>query len=304
MTPSKLLLRQLKRAFGLGNEEQVSNFLARLQHVDTSILPRDVSTVLREFGKFLEQIDQTFAQHERDMNLRTRSLDLTSQELMLRNEELESYSHAVSHDLCVPIRAVNGYANQLAEHITDNAAALTLLKKITNASEQMEKMLEDLLSLAANQYEIRKELLDASAIANDIALQLQVIHPQERVTIKIAEQLRVEADPIYFREILQNLLSNAWKFSHQQSHPEIEFGCLTNSSPTVYYVRDNGIGLPKESIDKLFQPFQRLHSTHHSYTGYGIGLATTQRIVRRNGGQIWAENNENGGACFYFTLAA
>lgn len=303
MTPSKLLLRQLKRAFGLGNAEQVSNFLARLQHFDTSILPRDVSTVLREFGKFLEQIDQTFAQHERDMNLRTRSLDLTSQELMLRNEELESYSHAVSHDLCVPIRAVNGYADQLAEHLTHNTVALTLLKKITNASEQMEKMLEDLLSLAANQYEIHKELLDASAIANDIALQLQVIYPQDRITIKITEQLKVEADPIYFREILQNLLSNAWKFSHRQSHPEIEFGCITNSNPTVYYVRDNGIGLPKENIDKLFQPFQRLHPTNHSYTGYGIGLATTQRIVRRNGGRIWAENNENGGACFYFTLA-
>lgn len=302
MTPSKLLLRQLKRAFNLGTEEQFSNFVARLRHYDTSVFPRDVGVILKEFEHFLEYIDQTYAQHERDMDLRTRSLDLTSQELLVRNEELQSYSHAVSHDLRVPLRAINGHAGQLNEQLADHPAAQGNLQKVLEASEQMEQMLADLLNLAAHKQEIRKESCDASALANQIGMQLQVAHPQDQVQLVIEADIQVEADPLHFREVLQNLLSNAWKFSRTQPNATIEFGQLVERSPTTYFVRDNGVGFPAEDAERLFQPFQRLHADNAAFDGYGIGLATANRVIRRHGGRIWAENNATGGACFYFTL--
>ncbi|RCS59697.1 sensor histidine kinase [Parvibium lacunae] len=311
MIPSKLLLRQLKRAFGLSTEDQFQQFITRLRHYDVSTFPRDVGMLLREFEHFLTYIDQTYTQHDRDMHLRTRSLDLTSQELLQKNQEIQTYSNAISHDLRIPLRAISGYTGELINNLSQQESKESTLDhflfKIQHAVADMELMINSLLQLANQQHELRKQVIDLTALTQDVIQTLRTNYPESEINFTVQSGLSTDADPVALREILQNLLSNAVKFSQSQVHPKIEIGQknVADSEPaetTVFYVKDNGLGFPADQIARLFQPFQKLH-VESGLSGYGIGLATTQHLIRRHGGKIWAENNPEGGACFYFTLS-
>jgi light-regulated signal transduction histidine kinase (bacteriophytochrome) len=130
---------------------------------------------------------------------------------------------------------------------------------------------------------------------------LQKSQPERLINIKIADGLEDTADLRLMRIVLENLLDNAWKFSGKQSKAVIEFGSTKEGEKKVYFIRDNGAGFDMEYADKLFAPFQRLH-TAEEYPGTGIGLATVQRIIQRHGGKVWAEGQVNKGATFYFSL--
>jgi len=226
--------------------------------------------------------------------------------LALANRELESFSYAVAHDLRAPLRGMNGFARILLdEHSASlDADAQECLHEIVQSAERMGRLIDALLSLSrVTRTSLRLEAVNLSAVARAVADELGRAAPERTVEVRIQDQLGARADPELARDLLQNLLRNAWKFTSKSSAPMIEVGRCRSDGVDAFFVRDNGAGFDPTYAGKLFVPFQRLH-TAAEFPGTGIGLATAQRIVMRHGGRIWAESAPNAGATFYFTLLA
>jgi light-regulated signal transduction histidine kinase (bacteriophytochrome) len=163
-------------------------------------------------------------------------------------------------------------------------------------------LIDDLLYLSSvSRREMRREKVDLSALARDVAEDLRRNEPERRARFVIAEGLSAEGDTGLLRVVMENLLGNAWKFTAREPEALIEFGVLEQDGEPVYYVRDNGVGFDEGYVEKIFGPFQRLHG-EDQFEGTGVGLATVDRIVRRHGGNLWAEGEVGRGATFYFTL--
>ncbi len=225
-------------------------------------------------------------------------------ELILSNQELESFSYSVSHDLRAPLRAIDGFSHLLQEEFgaTMGDTGKQYLGRIRMASQRMGKLIDDLLDLARiSRRELKRERLDLSAIAVEISRELDESAPARTVDWRIARGLWTDADPLLARLVLDNLLRNAWKFSAERDTAVIEFGPGADASQGGFFVRDNGAGFDMNYAQKLFQPFQRLH-TGNRFEGTGIGLAIVHRVLRRHGGHIVAESRPDCGACFYFSF--
>jgi signal transduction histidine kinase len=227
-------------------------------------------------------------------------------ELVAANRELETFSYSVSHDLRAPLRSLDGFSCALLEDYGAqlDEAGQDYLKRIRQAAVRMGVLIDDLLKLSqVTRREIHHEPVALSAIAREVVEELSAGEPERSVEVTIAPDLEARGDPALLRVVLQNLLHNAWKFSSIRERAVIEFAAKTDPSQhPVYYVRDNGAGFAMEYADKLFAPFQRLHSSEE-FEGTGIGLATVQRALRRHHGKIWAEATPGAGATFFFTLA-
>lgn len=166
----------------------------------------------------------------------------------------------------------------------------------------MGQLIDALLKLSRmTRREIRRESVDLSLTAENIAQVLRISQPDRQAEFVIADGLSVDGDAWLLRIALENLLGNAWKFTGKSLPARIEFGAVEHEGTLAYFVRDNGAGFDMTYADKLFGAFQRLH-TIEEFPGTGIGLATVQRIVHRHGGQAWAEGRVGQGATFYFTL--
>jgi light-regulated signal transduction histidine kinase (bacteriophytochrome) len=148
---------------------------------------------------------------------------------------------------------------------------------------------------------MRAERVDLSAIARDLADELQAAEPQRRVEWEIAPRVTARGDPGLLRVALQNLIGNAWKYSSRRDAARIAFGLSVDAGRRVYFVRDNGAGFDMADAKKLFVAFQRLH-TEAEFPGSGIGLATVARILQRHGGSVWAQARPGEGATFYFSV--
>ena len=226
---------------------------------------------------------------------------LRTQELMRANQELESFAYSVSHDLRAPLRAIDGFSRILAERYADtlDEAGRGYLARVRRAAGRMGELIDSMLQLSRlSRSALKVETVDLSRVAAEVLEELQVTEPARRVEIDVQPGIDVEGDATLLRNLMQNLLGNAWKFTRDRDPARIEFG----TSPTgEYYVRDNGAGFSQDYVDKLFRPFQRLHNEEH-FAGHGIGLATVRRIVERHGGSIRAEGEVGEGATFYFTL--
>ena len=223
------------------------------------------------------------------------------------NAELEAFSYSVAHDLRAPLRAVTGYGGTLLEDHGHcfNADAKRQLERILSAGVRMGQIIDSLLALARlTRTELHRQTVDLSEMVQSIIDQMRSAEPERRIELLTPDQLMVRGDPQLLRVLLENLLSNAWKFTRQQPRARIELGTTLVDEHRAYFVRDNGAGFNMEYAAKLFTPFQRLHSAEQ-FEGTGVGLATVQRIVRRHGGRVWAEGAESSqshGATFYFTL--
>jgi len=220
------------------------------------------------------------------------------------SRELEAFSYSVAHDLRAPLRAMNGFAHLLLQSHGDklDADSQDWLQEIVLNAKKMAELIDALLSLArVTRSEVRTESVDLSALARDVVADLRKEDPGRQVEIHVEEGLRADADPRLLRALLDNLLGNAWKFTGRVARAHIEFRALPGQAAPTFFVRDDGAGFDMKYGDKLFAPFQRLHSGAE-FGGTGIGLATAQRIVRRHGGRIWAEGAMGQGATFYFTL--
>jgi signal transduction histidine kinase len=218
--------------------------------------------------------------------------------------ELESFSYTVSHDLRAPIRVVEGFAKILKE---DYAHALDRigndhLDRVLGAAARMNGMIDALLALSQlTAKPLAMQPVNLSQLAQYIIEDLRRQAPQRRAELEIQEGLVVQGDPTLLRVLLENLLGNAWKYSARSDPTRIVLRAVQERGRWIYQVRDNGAGFDMRFADRLFGVFQRLHSAN-DFPGTGVGLATVQRIVRRHGGQIWAESEVGAGACFYFTL--
>jgi PAS domain S-box-containing protein len=217
--------------------------------------------------------------------------------------EQEAFSYSVSHDLRAPLRHINSFCAILQEDFGDSLEeqAREYLGRISDATRRMGKLIDELLELSrVSRVQMQRVPVNLSDLSARIALILKETEPDRAVEVVIVPELYASCDPTLVRQLLENLLGNAWKYTSKLTDARIEFGMSQQSVGTVFFIRDNGAGFDMAYKDKLFHPFQRLHGAE--FEGNGIGLATAQRIVQRHGGQIWAEGAVGEGAQFFFTL--
>jgi signal transduction histidine kinase len=225
-------------------------------------------------------------------------------ELAAVNQELESFAYAVSHDLRAPLRAVEGFTRAiLSDPATTLSAASTKdFDRVQAAATRMGQLIDDLLVLSRiTRQDLRRERVDLSAIANEVVADLRTLEPARAVEVRIQDGVFANGDERLIRVLLTNLLGNAWKFTRRTADASIDVGSDLREGQLSYSVRDNGAGFDQARVDKLFVPFQRLHSMRE-FEGNGIGLATVQRVLQRHGGRIAATGVVGHGAMFTFTL--
>jgi light-regulated signal transduction histidine kinase (bacteriophytochrome) len=222
----------------------------------------------------------------------------------IANRELEAFSYSVSHDLRAPLQSIDGFSLALLEDYQNllDERGNDYLHRVRNATQRMANLIDDLLKLSRlTRGELNLANVDLTALARAVAAELQKSQPQRQASIRIAEGLTATGDPNLLKVVLDNLLGNAWKFTGKKEKTTIEFGVAEVEGRAAYFVQDNGSGFDMNFADKLFVTFQRLH-LEREFPGTGIGLSLVQRIVRRHGGEVWAEGQVGRGATFYFTL--
>jgi signal transduction histidine kinase len=225
-------------------------------------------------------------------------------ELKAANKELQAFSYSVSHDLRSPLRSIDGFSLALLEDYQDklDADGQDHLRRIRGATDRMAQLIDGMLNLARiSRAAMARENVDLSSLAREIAAELQTSQPERRAAFSIPASLPATGDRVLLRVVLENLLSNAWKFTRELPNACIELGTQPNGSQRTYFVRDNGAGFDMHYAEKLFGVFQRMHR-QSEFPGTGVGLATVQRIIHRHGGRIWAEAKPSQGATFYFVL--
>ena len=229
-----------------------------------------------------------------------------TQELQAANAELEAFSYSLSHDLRAPLRRIDGYSQVLLSRDADqlDADARHALERIRASSDRMGVLIDSMLELSRlgrRPLELRD--VELSALAAEVVEELRAAEPDRDVEVLIEPNLSAVGDKELLRVALQNLLGNAFKFTSQQPHARVQFGRTEHAGQAAIFVRDNGVGFDMNDADKLFHPFERLHS-EREFTGTGIGLATVHRVIGRHGGRVWAQGAIGAGATFYFTLAS
>jgi PAS domain S-box-containing protein len=227
-------------------------------------------------------------------------------QLHVANKELEAFSYSLSHDLRAPLSAIDGFSELLSAEIAGaqaSARSKHYLARIRAGVAYMSQLIDAMLELAlVSRSSPRCVEVDLSAIALAVLAGLQEREPARSVQCDIQPGLLAQGDPQLLRQVLDNLLRNAWKFSSKQPHARISFGFEPGpDGQYAYAVRDNGAGFDMTYGSKLFGAFQRLH-TGAEFPGTGIGLATVHRIITRHGGQVWGDAVVGQGANFYFTL--
>jgi PAS domain S-box-containing protein len=220
------------------------------------------------------------------------------------NRELEAFSYSVAHDLRTPLRSIDGFSQAILEDNSEqlDAQGKSNFARVRAAAQRMAHLIDDLQTLSrVTRSELHREQVSLSRLARAIGEHLREADPQRDVEIIVQEGLVAEGDANLLTAVMENLLGNAWKFTSQRPKAHIEVGLTSKDGLPVYFVRDDGAGFDMAYVGKLFGAFQRLHSTTE-FSGTGIGLATVQRIVRRHGGEVWAEGEVARGATFFFTL--
>jgi two-component system NtrC family sensor kinase len=257
------------------------------RNIREQLLQKEVEVVAANSARELAEIRATFVD-----------------ELKSKNIELEAFSYSVSHDLRAPLRSIDGFSKLLLDDYADklDAKGQDFLRIVRESAQRMGELIDDLLLLSrVGRADLSRDKIDLSDIARGVSEELNKKDPDRRVKWCIEDQLLVEADSGLMRVAFDNLLGNSWKFTAKVSAPRIEVGTEQQEGVAVFFVRDNGAGFNMEYAEKLFSPFQRLH-TELEFAGTGIGLATVHRIVDRHGGRIWADSAVDHGATFYFTI--
>ncbi|MDE2593201.1 MAG: hypothetical protein KGL57_03105 [Burkholderiales bacterium] len=223
----------------------------------------------------------------------------------MTESDQEVLRYALSHDLRAPLRVVDGFTRIVKEDYSKvlDRIGVDHLDRVLAAAARMNGMIDAILAQAQLAgAPLRRDVIDLTALARDISLEMGHLPGAcLAARFEIAEGMTVEADTILVRRVLENLISNALKYSAKVEAPLIEVGVMPATNPAVFFVRDNGAGFDMQRADKLFGLFQRMHSAK-DFPGTGVGLAGVHNIIRRHGGQVWAEASPGKGACFYFTL--
>ena len=224
-------------------------------------------------------------------------------ELRLKNRELEAFTYAVSHDLRAPLRKVMNYTQVIEDKLKDVAdaevgKALTLIAKNT---QKMRNLIDDLLTLSRiSQGDLKKRDIDMNKIVAEVIDEVAA-HHNPHIQPECTDLPNAYGDEGLLRQVFENLISNAIKYSRKCERQIIKIGSEKADGMTTYYVSDNGVGFDMQYVDKLFTVFQRLHP-QSEFEGTGVGLAIVHQIIMKHGGKVWATGEPNKGATFYFSL--
>jgi signal transduction histidine kinase len=249
-------------------------------------------------------LTQELQRNNEQLRTLTSELRETNEDLRATNDELEAFSFSVSHDLRAPLRAIDGFCRLIVEEhggeLSEDTGAY--LERVQEASRRMGMLIDDLLALARLG---RRPLVRANVDVGDVVRrsleELAAETNGRRVDVVVGDLPPCRADAALLRQVFDNLLSNAFKFTGPRDMARIEVGHSLDGARIVYFVRDNGVGFDPRYADKLFGVFERLHA-HDEFEGTGVGLAIVQRVVHRHGGDVWAESGPDGGATFSFTI--
>lgn len=320
-----------KHSFGLLHPDEVSyvaglleellsvpgkhiNIVVRIRHKDGSwrsieldaqnlLEDESINAIVLNYRDVTERIEAENRIKELNSSLERKVRERTY-ELEAANKELEAFAYSVSHDLRSPLRSIDGFSQALFEDYAPrlDEEGLNYLTRVRAATQRMGKLIDDILSLSRI---TRKELdiseVNLSEMVRSITDELLKISPERKVELIIQDGLLAKGDKGLLQAALGNLLENAFKFTSRIEKAKIEFGCSKADGKSICFVKDNGAGFDMKYADKLFSPFQRLH-TVEEFPGTGIGLANVQKVIRRHGGNIWVESEKDRGAAFYFTL--
>jgi light-regulated signal transduction histidine kinase (bacteriophytochrome) len=269
----------------------------------------------RTFNRMLDrlqhsnvELESTVAKLEEEVDERVRveqELHSESRALASAIKELESFSYSVSHDLRAPLRSIAGFSRILQEDYSEalDNEARGYLARVQNAATRMGKIIDDLLELSrVNRRPLSLGRVNLSEMALQVIKELAEAEPDRNVEVNISEGMVATTDASLARIVLANLLGNAWKYTRGKAGARIDFEPVTANGETIFRIRDNGAGFSMEYVDKLFRPFQRLH-TDVEFEGTGIGLAIVERIILRQGGTIKAKAERGMGASFSFRFA-
>lgn len=251
-----------------------------------------------------KMVDQLLLESDEHIRRLNRSLEKRANELELSNQELESFSYSVSHDLRNPLNAITANIEVLSTELGNNIGkdAKIAIGFIMQSANRMAQVIADLMTLAGiSRQKMKWEQVDISDIVRKIFIELQVAEPERKVVLDIESNLTIEGDPGLLRQLLSNLSRNAWKYTSQNVNTRIEFGKVRIGNKDCFYIRDNGIGFDMKHKKRLFKPFQRLH-TEQEYRGSGIGLAIVKRVVEKHNGSVWGEGEEGIGSTFFFSI--
>ena len=276
-------------------ELSLSNYLNQSGQSCTNIFLRDVTK--RNLAE--AQIRALNIELEDRVKRRTGQLEAA-------NKELEAFSYSVAHDLRAPLSSIDGFSHLLEKTLATGTSKRSThyLCRIRAGVKQMSELTEGLLKLAhISRTSLKADTVNLTAMAVRVLEACQERDAGRVVKVNVEKDLVAVGDTALLRQVMENLLGNAWKFTANAAAAEIWVGKLPDDSQgmTTYFTRDNGAGFDMAYVDKLFGTFQRLHSPEE-FSGTGIGLATSQRIIFRHAGRIWAEGAVGKGAAFFFTL--
>jgi signal transduction histidine kinase len=265
----------------------------------------ELAALVQSFNEMLDQIqerDRALEESRTDLEERVRE---RTAELTAANKELEAFTYSVAHDLRGPLQQINNIGfllEQAEDQFPTMPQTRALIEKLSTGTKRMSMLIEDLLNLSrASSTPLHRAPIDLSNMVEEMVGRLQAENGGRHVEVKVEKGARAIADEGLVQVVLENLLSNAWKYTSKTPAAEITFSYTDEPAGPVFFVQDNGAGFNPQYADRLFKPFQRLHS-QNEFPGTGIGLTTAYRIIARHGGRIWAKGKVNGGATFYFTL--
>jgi signal transduction histidine kinase len=264
----------------------------------------ELAFLVQSFNEMLGQIQARDRALEESRSALEQRVEERTAELTATNQELEAFSYSVAHDLRGPLQHINNIGFLLRHTCADslNSEGQNLIERLLEGSKRMSSLIDDLLNLSrASSHPLHRTPIDLSRMAETIIARLIAEKGGRISRFTVAKGARVIADEGLMQVVLDNLLNNAWKYTSNTKLTEIEFGFTEEETGAVYFVRDNGVGFNPRYADRLFRPFQRLHS-QSEFPGTGVGLATAYRIISRHGGKIWALGNVDQGASFFFTL--
>lgn len=278
----------------------------RSSPLETAFLLCGFMTVVSFFSMFFTALLTERRVAEEQVRVLNEELEervqLRTAELLSAVKELESFSYSVSHDLRTPLRSINGFSYALSEDFgtTIPEGGKEYLHRIRRATTRMAEIIDDLLNLAkVSRASLSLSQVDVSALANEIIANLENTDLSRHVETKIQNGVTIVADKVLLYVALENLLSNAWKFTRHTTGARIEVGMEFREGRNIVFIRDNGAGFDMKFGEHLFRPFSRLHSLDQ-FEGSGIGLATVHKIILKHGGRIWAEAQPDRGATFFF----
>jgi PAS domain S-box-containing protein len=227
-----------------------------------------------------------------------------TEQLEAANNELETFSYSVSHDLKAPLRAIEGFSRVLLEEHSDqmDEEAKRLFNIIISNTAHMSRLIEDLLEFSrVTRTRMNKVKVDMTEMARNVFDELKILENSRNISLSIEELCPADGDPALLKQVWINLIANAIKFTRPRDRALIKIGNKVEDGDIIYFIQDNGVGFDMKYSQNLFGVFQRLHK-YKDFEGTGVGLALVERIIKRHGGKIWADAKLDEGASFYFTL--